>query len=107
MASRTFLRTIAQLTGGTYKPSNYDTSSDAFNSPAPAAPYQTNLTMFNGVNPNGTWSLYVRDDAGVDTGTITNGWTISFATITPNCCSGAVPAADLALSQSGAPTRCR
>jgi subtilisin-like proprotein convertase family protein len=29
--------------------------------------------VFNGTNPNGTWSLYINDDAGGDTGSVTGG----------------------------------
>ena len=35
------------------------------------------LTMFNGVNADGTWSLVLCDDAGADTGTL-NSWSIMF-----------------------------
>jgi glucose/arabinose dehydrogenase/subtilisin-like proprotein convertase family protein len=55
---------------GTYGPANYDTTTDAFQAPAPAAPYSTGLAAFNGASPNGTWNLFVRDDAGTDVGTM-------------------------------------
>ena len=47
-------------------------------SPAPApapsgATYNTPLSVFNGANPNGTWNLYIRDDAAIDTGSISGG----------------------------------
>jgi uncharacterized repeat protein (TIGR02543 family) len=70
------------ISSGTYKPTNYDTNSDTFPSPAPALPYATTLSTFNGTNPTGTWSLYVRDDDQRDSGTISGGWSISFE-ITP------------------------
>src|SRR6266478_295631 len=49
---------------GTFRPTNYGTG-DVFPAPAPAAPYLTPATagsdtfasVFNGLNPNGTWSL--------------------------------------------------
>ncbi|MCB0379780.1 MAG: PKD domain-containing protein [Flavobacteriales bacterium] len=62
-----------------------------------------NFTTLNGCNANGTWQLFVRDDAGGDVGSIT-GWTITFnnnlppftwtpttnmtnsTTLTPNVC---------------------
>jgi hypothetical protein len=73
---------------GTYKPTAY--SSPTFptypsTSPAPPSPpYGTDLSVFNGHNPNGTWYLYAYD-GGIDVGhpyvgTINGSWCI---TITP------------------------
>ena len=31
-------------------------------SPAPSDPYGTQLSDFNGSDPEGTWKLYVKDD---------------------------------------------
>jgi hypothetical protein len=31
---------------------------------------------FDGANPNGTWSLYVRDDGAFASGEFAGGWTI-------------------------------
>lgn len=73
------------LTSGTYAPTNYGTG-DVFPSPAPAAPYATSLSVFNSINPNGSWSLFVVDDAAADSGSINNGWSLSFFTATPVCC---------------------
>jgi subtilisin-like proprotein convertase family protein len=67
------------ITSGTFKPSDFSGStSDTFASPAPAGPYATTLAAFNGVNPNGDWSLYVVDDEAGDSGAITGGWGLSF-----------------------------
>jgi len=66
------------ISSGTYKPTNYDTNSDTFPSPAPASPYVATLSTFNGANPTGTWSLYVRDDSQQDAGSINGGWSLSF-----------------------------
>lgn len=65
-----------QIVSGTYKPTNIGTG-DTFAAPAPAAPYGTTLSVFNGTNPNGTWSLYVMDDLGGDSGSIAGGWTLT------------------------------
>ena len=73
---------------GSYRPANYG-SGDTFAAPAPAGPYLSpaptganTLAVFNGLNPNGTWSLYVVDDVGGDVGTIAGGWDL---TITSSC----------------------
>jgi hypothetical protein len=39
-----------------------------------------NLSTFEGTNPNGTWKLYVQDDANDDTGTIAGGWELQLST---------------------------
>ena len=60
--------------------------------------------MFNGLNPNGTWSLYILDDDSRDTGSLAQGWHLSITTSTSACCSGVLPTADLALNQAIWPT---
>lgn len=62
---------------GSYRPANSGTT-DLFPAPAPAAPYTYTLSAFNGDAPNGTWNLYIIDDANLDGGSISGGWTISF-----------------------------
>ncbi|MGB8507517.1 MAG: hypothetical protein WCD76_03850 [Pyrinomonadaceae bacterium] len=62
---------------GSYRPSNSGTT-DVFPAPAPASPYVYTLSAFNGDTPNGTWSLYIIDDANLDGGSISGGWTITF-----------------------------
>lgn len=55
---------IAPITSGTYHPTDYQPG-DIMPGPAPAGPYSTNLSSFNGINPNGDWSLYItRDSVG-------------------------------------------
>ncbi|MBE9264447.1 S8 family serine peptidase [Microcystis sp. LEGE 00066] len=67
------------ITSGSYKATDFETG-DIFNSPAPGGPYGTDFSVFNGINPNGTWSLYVVDDAGGDVGTIAGGWSLNIGT---------------------------
>ena len=43
---------------GTYKPTNLDGAPDIYPDPAPVATGATPLSVFDGVSPNGTWSLY-------------------------------------------------
>ena len=70
--------TAASILTGTYKPTN-NGPTDAFSAPAPAtATYGTTLSVFNGTNPTGTWSLYIMDDRGGNTGTLSGGWNLSF-----------------------------
>jgi subtilisin-like proprotein convertase family protein len=77
------------LTSGDCLPSNYadDLSQvrDFFLPPAPAATntWPTNLSTFNGKNPNGVWSLYVMDDTAGDVGSIAGGWSLSITTSSP------------------------
>jgi extracellular elastinolytic metalloproteinase len=69
------------LTTGTYVPTNIGTG-DIFPMPAPAGPHGTTLSGFNGLNPVGTWSLYVLDDAAADVGSLSGGWTLILSTPT-------------------------
>lgn len=77
------------ITTGTYSPTNLN-SGDAFPSPAPAVMAGGPLnTTFGGLNPNGTWSLYVVDDFSGDMGTIAGGWSLEITTtsVTPTISS--------------------
>jgi subtilisin-like proprotein convertase family protein len=62
------------IVSGTYQPTNSGTG-DTFPAPAPAGPYGASLDVFDGTSPNGTWSLYIQDDAGADVGSAT-GWSL-------------------------------
>jgi subtilisin-like proprotein convertase family protein len=69
---------------GTYKPSNYTELSGADTFPAPAPAPSSNTTLgaaFDGINPNGTWSLYVVDDACPDAGSISGGWSLNITSL--------------------------
>lgn len=37
-----------------------------------------NLSVFNGLDPNGDWRLFVNDDGGGDVGSIAGGWSLAF-----------------------------
>lgn len=95
--------TLAQtgnVLSGTYRPSVYYPVSP-FPIPAPPAPsggrYTNLLSAFTGSNPNGLWSLYVIDDAYLDSGAISNGWGLNFTLVNP-----IVPASDVGISMAGA-----
>ena len=71
------------LESGTFKPSNYTGNGgpiDVFPAPAPAGPYGSLLSIFDGTTPNGNWRLFVLDDEGSDVGRIANGWSLDIAT---------------------------
>ena len=58
-----------QLVSGIFQPTNFGVG-DLFPAPAPTPREGSALSIFNGTNPNGTWSLYVVDDRGGDFGSI-------------------------------------
>ena len=95
--SATALSDEGQILSTSYHPADFE-SGDAFNAPAPAAPFVSSLSAFLGGNQNGTWSLYIMDDFTGDKGNIANGWSISFTTVTP-----INQIADIALIASVAP----
>ena len=68
------------LVSGTFKPTNIG-AGDPFGPPAPAPSTATTLSVFNGTDPNGTWSLFVLDDAAQDDGSISGGWSLSITAV--------------------------
>jgi subtilisin-like proprotein convertase family protein len=69
------------IADGAYKPTNRGGNDDVLPSPAPAGPYTaTTMAAFNGAEPNGTWKLYVVDDAGADVNQIVLGWDLTLVT---------------------------
>lgn len=79
-AASTSLPNSGQISSGTYRPTNYETS-DSFSAPAPAGPFGSSLSVFNQTSPNGSWKLFVADDFKNDRGSIAGGWEL---TITAN-----------------------
>jgi hypothetical protein len=77
----------ATITTGEFKPTA-DAGQDVFAAPAPAGPYQLpgpggaatlgSVYGSDGAAMNGVWSLHVVDDAGIDTGNINGGWSLTF-----------------------------
>jgi len=83
----------APLTTGVFEPTTWEAGQANFPAPAPPGPYnepgstvggtgtQTLLGNFGGTSPNGTWSLYMRDDGGslvAVTGCVNGGWGLEF-----------------------------
>ena len=66
----------SQLIDGNFQPTDFSSASseaDMFAAPAPAPDGSLALSTFNGSDPNGTWQLWVMDDASGEAGTI-RGW---------------------------------
>ena len=76
-----------QWVAGEFRPYNAG-ANDAFPAPAPSSSYtnaspagtDTFVSVFgtSSTNLNGTWTLYVVDDAGGDEGMISGGWSLTF-----------------------------
>ena len=60
---------VGPITSGSYKPTN-NGAGDTFDPPAPTPSGGSALSVFDGTNPNGTWSLFVDDNSGSDVGRI-------------------------------------
>lgn len=98
-AATTSLPQFSPLVSGTNLPTSYSAATPPFPSVStPPPPYGVGLSNFNGINPNGDWSLYVLDHAAGNSGIISNGWVLNLTT------GGAVPtAADVGLAMTVSP----
>lgn len=92
------LSDVAAPVSGTFKPTNYG-SGDTFSSPAPGGPYGSSLGVFNGLNPNGEWLLYVQDDASQDIGRLTQGWQLNLTTSNAVCCGDSPIMSEISIQQ--------
>jgi hypothetical protein len=84
-AAGTALPDSTAITSGTYKPAAYTGDPDVFPAPAPASPYNPaapegagTFALFNGISPNGTWSLYAVEDTGDATNVTISNWSLTF-----------------------------
>jgi subtilisin-like proprotein convertase family protein len=111
------ISSTAQLVSGTYKPTNnFDTDVSAFEvfpDPAPPEPYIQSsalLSSLNGYSPNGQWKLFIVDDASLNSGTLSGGWSLDITTVpyvppVLSCLSPVfAPADSVAVTAGGAPT---
>jgi subtilisin-like proprotein convertase family protein len=68
------------LVSGTFRPANFNPFDnepiDSFPAPAPSPTGTTQLSVFKGQNPNGTWQLFISDEGENDTGTLAGGWAL-------------------------------
>jgi M6 family metalloprotease-like protein/uncharacterized repeat protein (TIGR01451 family) len=83
-----------QIFSGSYQSADYEPG-DSFAAPAPGGAPGTALAIFKNTDPNGTWSLYIVDDASGDFGAVSNGWSLNFTTVNP-----LPPTADLAATMT-------
>ncbi len=62
-------------------PSRFETEPDTFPAPAPTTgTLGTTFAVFNGTDPNGTWSLYIVDDTTGAGGSLPGGWSLAITT---------------------------
>lgn len=73
--------TSGAIPAGSYRPTDLQTG-ETLPAPAPAGPYGTLLSAFNGTDPNGAWSLYVFDDVSVFDGGALTSWKMDITTAT-------------------------
>jgi subtilisin-like proprotein convertase family protein len=73
---------FGSLASGSYRPTNL-APAGSFLSPAPAGPYGTRLSLFDGTSPNGLWRLFVEDFAAGDSGLISGGFSLQVTTPEP------------------------
>lgn len=64
-----FLPDSSAIVGDTFKPTDY-VAGDTLPAPAPGS-WGSMLADFNGHNADGTWKMYIVDDASIDTGILT------------------------------------
>ena len=73
------------LVSGAFRPTDLDpdNQTDTFPAPAPALSGATSLSTFDGASANGTWSLWVVDDAQGDAGSLSGGWCLTITSQSP------------------------
>ena len=88
------------ITNGTYRATNWLTYVDPI-PPFPNGTVWTNssLATFQGLVPNGVWSLYIVDDSAGDSGIIAGGWSLNIFTA-----DTVVAGPDLALAVTATPS---
>jgi hypothetical protein len=66
------------LTSGRFQPRNYRTNDDGFfSAPAPLPGGNSALSVFDGLDPNGSWRLFIVDDVLAVDGAVTGGWELT------------------------------
>jgi hypothetical protein len=63
------------LGSGTFTPTVFVNMPITFNAPAPGPTARSELSDFDGADPNGTWHLFVQDESGpINPGRFAGGW---------------------------------
>ncbi|MBL8126382.1 MAG: hypothetical protein JNM64_02015 [Chloroflexia bacterium] len=70
-----------QLVSQSYRPANYggganDMFLDPVGTPPPTPSGNETLFTFDGINPNGIWTLFVTDNNAGENGVLASGWTL-------------------------------
>jgi hypothetical protein len=63
------------LASGTFQPTNLQSATDGFVPPAPSSPKGSRLGVFHSTDPNGVWTLYIKNGNNT-TGTLSGGWSL-------------------------------
>jgi len=69
------LPSTSPLFSGTFFPAAHWASVHVFPAPAPARPYGSDFSVFKGINPNGNWQLFIRDNRAKNFGGL-NSWSL-------------------------------
>ena len=67
---------LSPITAGTYKPTNLQPIGDLDSFPGAPGNHAASLSTFNGIDPSGSWKLYIVDDSVEDVGTLAS-WTLT------------------------------
>ena len=72
------------LSNGVFRPNNVaEPELDEFPTPAPTPSSASALSVFDGTAPNGTWNLFIVDDAPGDGGVLIGGWSLTITATVP------------------------
>ncbi len=71
------------LTSGKFKPFNAAPLDDNFEAPAPAQSASAKLKGFKGLNPQGSWKLFIQDDTNFGSGALVEGWSLKIKAKVP------------------------
>jgi subtilisin-like proprotein convertase family protein len=95
----------ASLTSGVVKPAYYAPAVADLPAPAPTGPYTSDTfdDAFADAAPNGTWQLFVADDAPTESGSLV-GWELGLTTNCAILTTAASPGGSINLNPAGTPT---